>query len=162
MEPIIESILHHQISYKSLSLKRSIFTSTPPWTFIKPSINLQLTELPKKSTPPITYRDRFQPLNIKRPISVTPTTAPKQITELALPTSLTIIYTQNVIGTPRQSSQQNFSQFTSLQLLVQPTRIVSDSLAALTAITNYSNSDHPLVSRILILLNTFAKKNAPA
>jgi len=45
-------------------------------------------------------------------------------------------------------------------ILVQPTIIVSDSLAALTAIAN-ANSDHPLVSRIHLLLNTCAKSNSP-
>ena len=41
-----------------------IFSSSPPWTFSKPEINLQLMELSKKTTSPITYRERFQSLNI--------------------------------------------------------------------------------------------------
>jgi len=47
-----------------------IFTSTPPWIAIKPLFNLQLTELHKKSTSPITYdRDHFQSLIINHPNS---------------------------------------------------------------------------------------------
>jgi len=45
-------------------------------------------------------------------------------------------------------------------LLVQLTIVVSDSLAALTAIAN-TNPDHPLVSRIHLLLNACAKNNSP-
>ena len=44
-----------------------IFSSSPPWTFTKPVINLQLMELPKKTTSPITYRERFQSLINKHP-----------------------------------------------------------------------------------------------
>ena len=45
-------------------------------------------------------------------------------------------------------------------LLLQPTIIVSDSLAALTAINN-TNSNHPLVTRINILLHTCTKGRSP-
>jgi len=112
MTPTVEPILHYRTSHKSPSIKKNSLSlpstylhfSTPPWIAIKPSINLQLTEFPKKSTSPITYRDRFQSLIINHPNSnICYTDGSRTINRTGLVyTLLTITYTRNVIVTPRQ------------------------------------------------------------
>jgi len=158
----VEPILHYRTSYKSPSIKKirfhclqPIFTSTPPWIATEPSINLQLIELPKKSTSPITYRDRFRSLIINHPNSnICYTDGSKTNNRTGLAYSIN----NNLYSKRHRNSASVFT--TELQeiylplqhilsnpsRLVQPTIIVSD-LAALTAIAN-TNSDHPLVSRI--------------
>jgi len=99
------------------SLDKKIRFHCLPWTSIK------FTGLPKKSTSPITHRDRFQSLIINHPNTNICYTdgVHTQITGLALPTLLTINYARNVIVTPRQFSQQNARQSTSRSNVSSPT-----------------------------------------
>jgi len=145
-----------------------IFTSTPPWIVIKPSINLQLTELPKKSTSPITYRDRFQSLIINHPNSnICYTDGSKTNNRTGLAYSINNnLYSKRHRNSASGITTELQAIYLTLQhilsnppLLIQPT-IISDSLAALTTIAN-TNSGHPLVFRIHLLLNTCAKNNSP-
>jgi len=154
MTPTVEPILllfTTELLAKVPRCLQPIFTSTPPWIAIKPSIDLQSTKLPKKSTSPITYRDRFQSLIINYPNSKICYTDGSKTNNR---TGITYSIFNNLFSKRHRNSASVFTTelqaiyltlqhiFSNLSLLVQPTIIVLDSLAALTATAN-TNSDPP-------------------
>jgi len=154
MIPTVESILHNRTSYKSPSIINSL---SLPSTYLHfhpnmdrhLTINLELTELPEKSTSPITYRDRFQVLIINHPNSnICYTDGSKTNNRTGPAYSIN----NNLYSKRRRNSAAVLTTelkaicltlqhiLSNRSFLVQPTIIVSYSLAAL-------NSDHPFVSR---------------
>ena len=142
-----------------------IFSSSPPWTFTKPVINLQLMELPKKTTSPTTFRERFQSLINKHPnTNICYTDGSKTNNRTGLTYSINNSCTRNAIVTSRQFLLQNSRQFTSLYNISSstcfppPTNYYRFRLSSSTHCHQQTNLNHPLVTQINILLHTCTKE----